>query len=210
MSVPKSKVLNCNKGFLAQADTSVNSPYQQTTSNVNVIVNPYEKTDLSSPPSSANYYPNVESSTDPYGSSALKSTDSTPFVPPSPDDIKERSIDTANLQLEELQSLIKDKDNLIKALNLLLDIYENNPLIINKFIVADYLSLQKLIKLLTSSKSVEIITAEQETGCTCKISNQLISKILVHKDDQVYNLKYNYPDIIQFFDKHKISYKVCV
>lgn len=201
MSVPKSKVLNCNKGFLAQADTSVNSPYTTQTSNVNVIVNPYERTDLSSPPSTANMYPDVDNKND--------EEDTSPFVPPGPDDIKERSIDTANRQLEELKSLIKDKDNLIQALNLLLDIYENNPLIINKLVIADYHSLQKLIKLLTSAKTVEIITVEQETGCTCKITNQIISKIVIHNNDQVYNLKYNYPDVIQFLDQHKISYKIC-
>ena len=52
------------------------------------------------------------------------------------DVLKKRSIDTAKNCLTEMEEIVKNKDNLIEKLSLIFDIYENNPLIVNKFIVA--------------------------------------------------------------------------
>ena len=41
MSVPKSNVLSCSRGFLARVNTNLNSPQQNQ--NVSVVVNPYER-----------------------------------------------------------------------------------------------------------------------------------------------------------------------
>ena len=103
MSVPRSSVLSCNRGFLARVGTNLNSPKQSQSQNVNVVVNPYEKV--------AVQYPN-----------------------PDDVDVKERSVETANETLNNLEQLIHDKDLLIQALILCLDIVENNPLIVNKYI----------------------------------------------------------------------------
>lgn len=198
MSVPKSNILKCNGGFLAQADVPVNSPHQEQTTNVNVLVNPYKSENSETNKEAENlstteYYPQINFPT--------KSDFNV-------NDIKERDINSANIQLEELQKLISDQKNLIDALNIMLDMYENNPLIINKYVVGKYSSLKKLIKLLTSSDKVEITCIDAEINCGCKPKYFIINKIIITKNNETFNLKYNFPDVIQFLDQHKISYKI--
>lgn len=198
MSVPKSNILKCNGGFLAQADVPVNSPHQEQTTNVNVLVNPYKSENSETNKETENlstteYYPQINFPT--------KSDFNV-------NDIKERDISSANAQLEELQKLTSDQKNLIDALNIMLDMYENNPLIINKYVVGKYSSLKKLIKLLTSSDKVEINYIDAEINCGCKPKYFIINKIIITKNNETFNLKYNFPDVIQFLDQHKISYKI--
>lgn len=177
MSVPRSSVLSCNRGFLARVGTNLNSPKQSQSQNVNVVVNPYEKV--------AVQYPN-----------------------PDDVDVKERSVETANETLNNLEQLIHDKDLLIQALILCLDIVENNPLIVNKYIIAEEEELVKLVRLLTDCDSVELLKADTDASC-CKSSNyDYVSKIYVKaKDGNTYNLKYNYPDVTEFLYDRKISTK---
>ena len=52
----------------------------------------------------------------------------------------------------DLTADIEDKDRQIEVLESLLSCYENNPLIINKFVVCQYETLMNIIKVLTSSK----------------------------------------------------------
>ena len=51
MSVPKSSVLSCSKGFLAKVGANMNSPKQTQTQsqNVNVVVNPYDQISVKYP-----------------------------------------------------------------------------------------------------------------------------------------------------------------
>ena len=87
---------------------------------------------------------------------------------------------------------MKNKDNLIEALSLILDIYENNPLIINKLIVAQEEELTRLLFLLTGAEQIEMIKIDPETGCTCKFDKFThIQKIMVKKNGETYNFKYN-------------------
>lgn len=224
MSVPKSKVLKCNGGFLAQADVPVNSPSQSQSTNINVLVNPYDSQTIDKDKlATKEYYPeiNIHDTADlenPRGFFAKQKDESQPSDRPmgssspsefKPPVIQTRDIDSAKLQLDDLQKLISNQKDLITALNLLLDMYENNPLIINKYIVADSISLKELIKLLTSANKVELNIADAEVNCGCNPKYQYISKIIIKKDNTTYNLKYHFSDVIQFLDKHRISYKIC-
>jgi hypothetical protein len=49
--------------------------------------------------------------------------------------------------VEEYQNILCQKDNEVKALNLIIEIIKSNPLIINKLIIAHYETLLELIKL---------------------------------------------------------------
>ena len=91
-------------------------------------------------------------------------------------EIKERSmvqstapegIDTAKDTLTNLNQIIKNKDMLIQALVLSLDIIQNNPLIINKYVIADEHELALLIKYLTDAEEVDIIKNDHECSCSC-------------------------------------------
>ena len=186
MSVPHSSVLSCNRGFLAKVDTNVNSPQQSQ--NVNVVVNPYERS-LSSGSFSV-HYPEVKN----IDNDNVNNT-------------KERSIETANNTYDNLQKLIHDKDLLIQALVLCLDIVENNPLIVNKYIVAEEEELIKLIQLLCDTSEVQLIKADNDIGCISHSKYNYITKIYVVKDGNTYNLKYSFPDVVEFLDNRKISLK---
>ena len=176
MSVPKSSVLSCSRGFLARVGTNLNSPKQSQSQNVNVVVNPY----------SSVHYPDVNTSEP---------------------EVKERSVETANETLANLEQIIHDKDLLIQALVLCLDIVENNPLIVNKYVIAEENELIKLIQLLCDTQEVELLKADSDTGC-CKSSTlDYVSKIYVKKDGNTYNLKYNYSDVCEFLSERKISTK---
>ena len=125
---------------------------------------------------------------------------------------KERSIETAKESLEEMESLLKDKDNLIEALSLILDIYENNPFIVNRFIVAQEDELTRLLFLLTGAEEIQLIKSDPEVKCCSKKIDkvQYISKIMVKKNGNTYNFKYSFPNVVQLLDNRRISWKLIV
>ena len=191
MSVPRSSVLSCNRGFLAKVDTNVNSPQQSQ--NVNVVVNPYERS-LSSGSFSV-HYPDVKPIDDDANNATTNAA------------TKERSIETANNTYDNLQRLIHDKDLLIQALVLCLDIIENNPLIVNKYVVAEEEELIKLIQLLCDTSEVQLIKADPDSYCCKSSTYNYVSKIYVVKDGNTYNLKYSFSDVCEFLTERKISLK---
>lgn len=110
-----------------------------------------------------------------------------------------------------MEEILKNKDNLIEALSLILDIYENNPLIVNKFIVSQEDELTKLLFLLTGAEQIELIKTDLETGCTCKFDKFThIQKIMVKKNGTTYNFKYSFPNVVQLLDNRKISWKIVI
>jgi hypothetical protein len=121
----------------------------------------------------------------------------------------------SNLKLpdsvEEFRAIIQEKDRLNEALNLILHIIENNPLIVNKLIIATNEMLSNLIQLLTNSDSVDITMKHSDIGCCGATADvQLVDKIFVKRGNEVLNLKYTYPDVIQLLDSHNISYKMTI
>ena len=209
MTIPRSRAFSCTKGFQAQADVGINSPVQTNSQNVNVIVSPLTKdrnfeviTDKS----------NVERKELPIE----KNVDELKLGKPLNDELepnfKERSIETAKQSLEEMESLLKDKDNLIEALSLILDIYENNPFIVNRFIVAQEDELTRLLFLLTGAEEIQLIKGDPEVKCCVrKVSNvQYITKIMVKKGGETYNFKYSFPNVVQLLENRRISWKLIV
>ena len=182
MSVPKSNVLSCSRSFLAKTDLGYCSAKQSQ--NVNVVVSPqmchYDA------PSSNIPAPNPE--------------------------VKERSIDTANDTLSNMEAIIKNKDYLIQALVLCVDILQNNPLIINKYVIAEERELALLVKYLTSADEVTILKDDHECkGCLGKGDKyDVVNRIMVKKDGEIYNLKYSYPDVVQFLFERRFSTKFII
>ena len=120
------------------------------------------------------------------------------------------SVEDIRNDFQQLQNLIVEKENLAKALSIMLNLVENNPLIINKIIVAPSDILAELIKLLTSAEEVKInYILDNDVGCSCSSVKFIpIDKIYVIKNDETKILKYDYPDALQILDQHKISYKM--
>ena len=210
MSLPKSRILSTSKGLTAAAEFHNNSPEQNTVVNVNVN-QPSEKVEAIERPhtpapalpttNEANPYSSLEPGQvvyNPNGSTPVNYT-------------KERSVDTAKESLNDVEALIKSKDNIINAYSLMLDIVENNPLIINKYVVADIDSLTLLISYLTEADQVDI-QESLDVDCTCTGHQKYIEvdKIYVTKHGETQNFKYQYPNANNVLDDHHISVKFVV
>ena len=189
MSVPHSNILSCSRGVLAKTDVGYCSPKQSQNSssyaenNVKVVVYPKKETQNENP------YATTNDSTE------------------NSNEIKERSIDTAKDTLTNLNQIIKNKDMLIQALVLSLDIIQNNPLIINKYLIADEHELALLIKYLTDAEEVDIIKNDHECSCSVSKKYDIINRIMIKKNGEIYNLKYSYPDVNQYLYDRKFSTK---
>jgi hypothetical protein len=184
MSLPKSKILYANKSFVAQAKLAYGS--QKQSQSVTVNISPDLKSEVESDPIKVSY----------------KAADNNPYT---------------NLELpssvEEFKRILEQKDRIIQAFNLIIEIIKNNPLLINKYIIAEAGVLVELIKLLSNSNEVEIIEKDTNIDCSCTCSSAsnlvLVDKIFVIRGGETLNLKYSFPDVIKTLDEHRISTKIC-
>ena len=201
MTLPTSKILKASKSIMAIADLKHNSPQQQQAQNVNVIVN--------AAPEKAVAYPKLEHD-------ELKrpkdeeQKDNNPYsgLPPSPEIVNTRDIEEAMKKTEEISESIEEKDNTIKALSLIIEIIQSNPLIVNKYVVAELETLTELIRLITNSDSVEIDTDDIE--CTCsKPTYRIIRRIYIKKDEVIYGMS-QCPVLLKLFDNYKISLNLVI
>ena len=120
------------------------------------------------------------------------------YVPPQ---VQTRDID--------LTADIEDKDRQIEVLESLLSCYENNPLIINKFVVCQYETLMNIIKVLTNGEKVEF-SLDEDKSCTCCNSKYIyISKIFVTKDGKTQEFKHAFNEKYSLLQRHGISLKIC-
>jgi len=190
MSIPVSKILKASKSIMAIADLNHNSPSTQTSQNVNVVINTPQ------PDKSVSYPDKVVEAEQ---TASMNVSDSNPYsgLPST------RDIEGAMKKTEEISESIDDKENTIKALSLIIDILQSNPLIVNKFVIAELETLQELIRLLTSSDKVEIDCNDIECSCT-KVKYRTIKRIYITKDNELYNIQ-QCPVILKLFDNYKIS-----
>lgn len=118
--------------------------------------------------------------------------------------VQDRGIADLGNELDNL-----DKKN--RFLEMLVEMYENNPLKVNSYVVCESRLLMEMIKLLTGCDKVEMVLNE-DVGCGgCGASSGKIiyvSKILVTKDGKTEDLKYAYNDIYSQFIKYAISLKM--
>ena len=202
MSLPKSRILTTSKGLTAAAELHNNSPEQNTVVNVNVNQPSAETketiTTIERPVTPAPALPVNE--LNPY---ATLDTGAVHY--------QERSIDTAKESLNDIETLIKSKDNIINAYSLMLDIVENNPLIINKYVVANIDSLTLLISYLTEAETVDI-QESLDVDCSCSGHPKYVAvdKIYMNKKGETQNFKYSYPNANKILDDHHISVKFVV
>lgn len=210
MSVPHSTILSCSRGVLAKTDVGYCSPKQSQNSssyaenNVKVVVYPKKEDVLRLQRSQslshemANPYATTNDSTE--NSNEIKERSMAHSAAP-------EGIDTAKDTLTNLNQIIKNKDMLIQALVLSLDIIQNNPLIINKYVIADEHELALLIKYLTDAEEVDIIKNDHECSCSVSKKYDIINRIMIKKNGEIYNLKYSYPDVNQYLYDRKFSTK---
>ena len=105
---------------------------------------------------------------------------------------------------------IADLETKNKFLNLLLTVYQNNPIYINSYVICDSQLLMSMIKLLTNCDKVDLVLNDDIacSGCTGNTKLIYISKILITKGDKIEELKYAYNDVYSKFVSYGISLKI--
>ena len=185
MTIPKSKILSVKNGFGAAAELHSNSP--TSTQIINLSLNSNKEQTNNEPSEQVSYPPNQPN---PY----------TQLVddPNTPND-------------ERLEAIIKSKDNIINAYSLLLTIAENNPVIVNKFLVAKASELAQLIKLLTEADDVQInLNLDVDCSCVGSVNYSSVDKIYIVKNGETLNFKYSYPNANKILDDHHVSVKFVI
>ena len=93
------------------------------------------------------------------------------------------------------------------VLKLIIDIQHNNPLIVNKYIVADDETLMKMVALLCNASEVNIDADDVGRGCLTKNIYRKVHSIYVTVDGQTKNLKYDFSDVMYTLKELHISTK---
>ena len=204
MNYPKVKNFKNQKGFQAQAEVGINSPYQNNNQNVNVILQPSDSNLTKDREFRIVSNPKV------IKKNVILQTENSELEFQQEEGLND-SVDSINEnqnQENELDNILKNKDNLINALSLILDIYQNNPFFINKFIVAKEEELSRLLFLLTNADEIDFVKCDKEVDC-CGNQNKFIhiTKIMIKKNGNSFNLKYSFPNVINLLENRKISYK---
>jgi hypothetical protein len=199
MTIPKSKILSSTRSILTKANVASDIQKNQQIQNVNVVVsrsiseNPTEK------PADAPITAPTNPPTYPYQDLPAAS----PFGI-QPVTYQDRSAEDI---LHSYEEQLNSTQAINQALSLVIDILESNPLIINKFIIASFSNLQKLILLLTSADEIEIQLGDPDLDCLCSpiTTYQTVQAIYVHKNNTQYNFHYAFPEAVRMLDRHKIS-----
>ena len=132
---------------------------------------------------------------------------------PSVQEIQQPGIINKDVQIPTSQSfeyLLEQKDRENAFLKLLLQIYQDQPLILNSYVVCKSTVLMDIIKLLTDCDKVDLVLNEDIACGGCGDNSKLIfiSKILITKDDKTTELKYGYNEAYSKLVANGISLKI--
>ena len=109
----------------------------------------------------------------------------------------------ANISTDDIMQLKNENE----ALKIIINILQNNPFYVNKFIVADDVKLMELVKLLTCADDVQMDAEDFAQGCITKNKYRKVNSIYVIKDGQTKNLKYDYPGVMKELTELCVSVK---
>ena len=93
------------------------------------------------------------------------------------------------------------------VLKLIIDILHNNPMIVNRYIIADDEKLMRMVALLCNATQVHIDADDVGCGCVSKNTYRKVHSIYVVVDGQTKNLKYDFSDVMYTLKEFHISTK---
>ena len=93
------------------------------------------------------------------------------------------------------------------VLKLIIDIQHNNPMVVNKYIIADDEKLMRMVALLCNASEVHIDADDIGCGCGAKNNYRKVHSIYVVVDGQTKNLKYDFSDVMYTLKELHISTK---
>lgn len=127
------------------------------------------------------------------------------YTPPTNNITRDKGIADLGIELDSLEQ--KNR-----FLEMLVEMYADNPLRINSYVVCKSTLLMNMIKLLTGCDKVDFVLEDDEPGC-CAVSVSKfikIDKILITKDGKSEELKYAYNNVYTEFIKYGISLKIAI
>ena len=207
MSIPKSKMLSASRAIMAIANRTretreiSNKTVQNQTVNITLPRNP--ETAIQHPTIVA--YPQMSNLPEVPITTEYPSVMPTAVDPPV---VETPQTTTTNEDLINLYNMLNNYETVAKALILIIDLIQSNPLVINKYIVPTEKTFRDLICVLTNAEDVDIKRME-EVGCTLSSKKySLVEDIYIVKDGDPKSLKYGYPEVSRLFDRFGISIKM--
>ena len=94
-----------------------------------------------------------------------------------------------------------------QVLKIIIDILHSNPLVINKYIIADDELLIEIIRLLCNADEVQLDADDLGSGCISKKTYRKVNSIYVCTGGKTLNLKYDYPSVMKCLKDLHISVK---
>ena len=122
-------------------------------------------------------------------------------------DVKVEYSDATAANISELENKIKALENECAVLKLIIEMWKNNPIIYQGYVIADDETLMKFVQLLTSADDVQIDADDIGQGCISKKTYRKVHAIYVIKGNETQNLKYNYPQVMRALQEYSISTK---
>ena len=105
------------------------------------------------------------------------------------------------------EDLVSELKRQIEVLKLIIEIQQSNPLIVNKYIIADDEILEQMIKLLCNAETVQIDAEDLGSGCMTKHVYRKVESIYVTVKGETKNLKYDFPAVMKTLKDLHISTK---
>jgi hypothetical protein len=125
---------------------------------------------------------------------------------PGPDGVQE-----STAQVVERTVTVEDDKNALlrenKVLRIIIDILHSNPLIVNKYIIADDQLLVEIIRLLCNADDVQLDADDLGEGCITRNRYRKVNSIYVVIDGKTQNLKYDFPAVMKTLKDLHISTK---
>ena len=129
---------------------------------------------------------------------------------PQTDRVLQSDLSLANARLTEAERQLADVQVRNEFLELLLEMYQSNPLKVNSYVIADNKLFMRMVKLLCGAEKVELVLDDDlSCGCCGSDSNLIyVAKILVTIDNKTEDLKYCRNDVYSQFTRYNISTKI--
>ena len=109
----------------------------------------------------------------------------------------------ARQDLAEKEALLRE----INVLKLIINIQHSNPMIVNKYIVADDDALGKMVGLLCNASEVHLDAEDVGVGCVSRKTYRKVNSIYVVVNGETLNLKYDFPAVMKQLKDLHISVK---
>ena len=124
--------------------------------------------------------------------------------------VNPHAVNSFTADMSAFQSDDPEKAKLLRenaVLKLIINIQHSNPMIVNKYIIADDEKLIQMIALLCNASEVHIDADDVGRGCISKNTYRKVHSIYVVVNGETKNLKYDFSDVMYTLKELHISTK---